>query len=63
MSDERKVCVKDLLEYLSTLPPDTEIHLDKDGWEFQFYADVPAPKMFEARGLFHTYDGCLFINN
>lgn len=34
LSEDKKVRVKDLIEYLQTLDPEVEVLLDKDGWEY-----------------------------
>lgn len=33
-SDDKKVRVKHLIEYLQTLDPEAEVSLDKDGWDY-----------------------------
>lgn len=63
------ITVKDLKEYLSTLPDNTEVHLDKDGWmdDETGIEDPTAAQIIERRGVFHRFkhDGelTLFINN
>lgn len=34
LSEDKRVRVKDLIEYLQTLDPEVEVLLDKDGWEY-----------------------------
>ena len=57
--------VKDLIEWLSRLPPNTEVHLDRDVWEYCH--DVQ--NTITDTGVFHIFtssiDGeiTLFINN
>ena len=52
--------VKHLIEYLSKLDPEMEVHLDKDGW--QGYGDTEV-ELIETSGLFEPFGDSLFINN
>jgi hypothetical protein len=52
--------VKHLIEYLSKLDPEMEVHLDKDGW--QGYGDTEV-ELIETSGLFEPFRDSLFINN
>lgn len=58
-----KVTVKDLVDYLSSLDPDMEVFLDKDGWDY-FETGLETVKN---SGLFNVweFDGekTLTINN
>lgn len=59
--------VKHLIEYLSKLDPEMEVHLDKDGWDYGFAPSTTELELVENRGLFDvsTYGSkpYLMINN
>lgn len=57
------VRVKDLIAYLQTIPPELEVHLDKDGWmEDDINTDDPVT-LIRRRGLFTWFSDILIINN
>lgn len=63
-SFDKKVRVKDLIEYLQSFDPEAEVHLDRDGWQ---YGNTALEKI-EMSGIFEPYTGAngeksLFINN
>ena len=59
-SDEPiRVTVKDLIEYLSRFDPETEVHLDKDGWNYK----ETGLKTIESTYLFDSFEDTLIINN
>lgn len=57
--------VKHLLEYLSELDPEMEVHLDKDGWDYGFAPSTTELELVENRNLFDvSHDNkYLIINN
>jgi hypothetical protein len=63
--------VKDIVNYLSTIPQDMEVVLDKDGWMEEYLPDGALPnEVIGGRGLFEIFDGTdynegiyLVINN
>lgn len=63
LSEDKKVRVKHLIEYLQTLEPEAEVSLDKDGWD---YLETPMETVKNAY-LFHYTDHggekYLIINN
>jgi hypothetical protein len=52
--------VKHLIEYLSTLDPEMNVSLDKDGW--QGYGDTELD-IVKTSGLFDVFQNTLIINN
>jgi hypothetical protein len=58
-TEEKKVKVKDLIEYLQTLDPEVEVHLDRDGWD---YHETPL-ETIKNNILFNYTDKYLIINN
>jgi hypothetical protein len=60
------ITVQDIVEYLNTFPPQTRVHLDKDGWEEREIEDTDASVqgIIRRRGLFQSVGpNALFINN
>jgi hypothetical protein len=59
--------VKHLIEYLSKLDPEMDVHLDHDGWLYGNDDAKTEAELVENRGLFYvsTYDGktYMIINN
>lgn len=64
-ADPPPVKIKDLIAYLSTLPPEASVHLDKDGWMDDELKWTTPQQLIEQRGLWHFYNeaGYLMINN
>ncbi len=59
-SDEpTRVKVKDLIEFLSSLDPELDVHLDKDGWDYK----ETGLKTVEDSYLFYVQPDYLIINN
>ncbi len=58
--EKLKFNLKNLIQYLSKLDPEMEVHLDKDGW--QGYGDTEV-ELIETSGLFEPFGDLLFINN
>ncbi len=52
--------VKHLIEYLSSLDPEADVYLDKDGWDSYGDNEVDIVKN---SGLFLPREGYLMINN
>jgi hypothetical protein len=59
MQENQPVKVKDLIAYLQTLDPESEVELDKDGWD---YFETPLETVKNS-GVFDYFDKTLFINN
>ena len=59
-NDEVKIKVKDLIEYLQQFDPETEVELDKNGWDY--YYKTPA-EIIKHNGLFSPFKNMLFLNN
>lgn len=59
-----EVRVKDFIEFFSKLDPELPVHLDKDGWEPEYYPDAKTPvDLIEARGLFYVLPTSVILNN
>ena len=65
MEDEDElpqVFVKDLIEYLKTLPPNALVLLDKDGWAYENLLGVECIKQ-DGTIQFDKKQNVLWINN
>lgn len=62
-----KITVADVVAYLSKLPQDAEVFLDKDGWMEEDFTPRDPLDLIHKRGLFNftRWDGeaYLIINN
>lgn len=55
-----QVKVKDIIKYLSELDPETDVYLDKDGWDAN---GKNGYEIVKNSYLFYQYRGGLTINN
>ena len=64
VTEDQKVKVKHLIEYLQSFDPETNVSLDKDGWDYYYGNPI---EVIKHSGVFHPfeYDGkkTLYINN
>ena len=59
-----EVRVKDFIEFFSKLDPELPVHLDKDGWDEQYFPEAKTPvDLIRARGLFYVRPGYVIMNN
>lgn len=53
--DRSPVKVKDIISYLSTLDPEADVHLDKDGWQYDVDDVADGVEILKNSGVFHIW--------
>ena len=57
------VTVKDIITFLSKYPEETEVILDKDGWEQCDTINQTIARLIDDSGMKHHNENYLIINN
>jgi len=60
---EMTIRVKNLIEYLSQIDPETPVYLDKDGWDYDVTNAKNEVDVIDQIGLFGRYKDYLYIFN